>query len=347
MHRNPQLVDAFLLAIAWGDADFRLAIGEASPQRDVIRERLAEGTGPDLHELAAGFIRRRNIPDFITALIQSRQGEEFRRALLLAVSSDPSSTTLRNLADVGVPKCCSGGETLMREVEAHQRAALAYVYAAADSDDLRKLLVITTAIECGADTNATACCLARCPVPDAEVWMRAAIPVADQDQSGIEIDDTAKLLDRLIRLLDHPDAAVSKAVRRLLAPLHADEMLPRLEALRPRTRRKLGRIVMMIDPDAIDRIRDALRHPVLKRRLAAIAAADALAAVDLLTDSFRHISREDHQEARIRAATVMSSAESEETLTLLREMVDLPESPVRDAAVAALQRRSQTSPSDT
>jgi hypothetical protein len=119
-------------------------------------------------------------------------------------------------------------------------------------------------------------------------------------------------------------------------------MLHRFDSLRPRTRRKLGRVVMRVDPDALDRIRDALRHPVLKNRLAAIATADAFAAVDLLAESFAHISREDHQEARIRAAKVMSNAESEQTLAMLREMVQLPESPVRDAAVEALQKREAT-----
>ena len=70
--------------------------------------------------------------------------------------------------------------------------------------------------------------------------------------------------------------------------------------------------------------------------------ADALAVVDLLSDSFSHIAQKDHQEARVRAAQVMSDANGHETLQLLREMTELPECPVRDAAVESLQRR-QTS----
>ena len=98
----------------------------------------------------------------------------------------------------------------------------------------------------------------------------------------------------------------------------------------------------MIDPDAIERVRDALRHPVLKNRLEAIAMADALAVVDLLSDAFTHIAREDHQEARVRAAEVMSDATGDATLRLLQEMTDLPECPVRDAALAALEQRQTT-----
>jgi hypothetical protein len=96
---------------------------------------------------------------------------------------------------------------------------------------------------------------------------------------------------------------------------------------------------MMIDPDAIDRVHDALRHPVLERRLEAITMANSLALVDLLADSFSHISSKDHQRARICAAEAMGEASGDETLQLLESMVRMPVSPVRDAAASALERR--------
>jgi len=143
----------------------------------------------------------------------------------------------------------------------------------------------------------------------------------------------------LIPLFEHPNPAVVRAVRRILGPLHADAMLEKFGKLRARSRRRLGRVVMRVDPDAVGRVRDALRHPVLGKRLEAIAAADALGIVDQLAEAFAHVIREDHQEARVRAAEVLSEAESEETLQILRETVTLPESPVRDAAIRAVAFR--------
>lgn len=69
--------------------------------------------------------------------------------------------------------------------------------------------------------------------------------------------------------------------------------------------------------------------------------ADALAVVDLLSDSFAHIVREDHQEARMQAAEAMSQAEGEFTLQLLKELIDLPECPVRDVAIQAIDKREK------
>lgn len=341
MHKNHKLVDAFLIVVTWGDADFRQLLGEKSPQLEVICERLLACQANAINELVSGFLRRRNVPDRIATIIHGRTSVEFRDSLLRTISNEPSTTLLRNLSELGLPSSCEGGEALMREITPQYRSALAYLYVASDNDEISKLHLIATLVECGGPNSeiTAAHCFSRCEVPAIETWMRAAVPIADNNEAVIANDENARLLQRLINLLDHPDASLVRSVRRILAPLHAEEMLVRFESLRPRTRRKLGRVVLMIDPDAIDKIRDALRHPVLTNRLAAIATADALAVVDLLSDSFKHISREDHQEARIQAADVMSTAQGDTTLELLREMVDLPESPVRDAAITALQKR--------
>ncbi len=341
MHGNEKLVDAFLLVTTWGDGDFRQLTSEGSPQLDLICKRLRVCHHDSINDLLAGFIRRRSVPPRIGEILQGRDDGLFHESLLESVGSDPSATVLRNLADIGMPQSCQGGETLMQEIAPGYRAALAHVYSAADADPLHKLHVVASAVELGGPgcDTAAAICFSRCGVPGIDVWMRAAISVATGDSEAIENDESSRLLQRLMHLLDHPNAVLVESVRHILAPLHADAMLHQFESLRQRSRRRLGRIVMTIDPNAIQRVRDALRHPVLSNRLAAIATADALAAVDLLSDAFQHISREDHQKARIQAADVMSHAGSEATLALLREMVNMPESAVRDAAVAALQRR--------
>jgi hypothetical protein len=293
--------------------------------------------------LLAGFVRRRNLHDQIGQVIQSRDDETFRDALLRKISAEPTATAIRNLGEIGMPKSCRGGENILNSIAPHYRAPLIHLYVAANQDYLETLHLIAATVErtgAGCET-AAAIGFSRCEVPDVDVWMRAALPVADGDEELIAGDDNARLLKRLIDLLGHPDPALERGVRRILGPLHAGEMLHRFQSLRPRSRRRLGRVVMMIDPDAIARVRDALRHPVLNNRLEAIATADALAAVDLLTDAFEHIAREDHQEARIRAAAAMSEAQSDATMHLLEEMTNLPECPVRDAALDAIQRRKK------
>jgi hypothetical protein len=345
MHRNEQLVDAFLLASTWGDCELRQMLDANQTPMDLICKRFVEAEHGGVIGLLAGFVRRRNLHDRIGQIIGSRSDASFRDVLLRNIGTEPTATVLRNLREIGVPECCRVGEEALDDIAPHQLPPLIHLHSAARPDSLETLHLIAAAVERrgpGCET-AAAMAFSRCEVPTAELWMRAAVPVADGDPDLIARDDNARLLKRLIDLLDHTDPILVRSIRRLLGPLHAGEMLHRFQSLRPRSRRRLGRIVMIIDPDAIQRVRDALRHPVLQNRLEAIAMADALAIVDLLSDSFARIAREDHQEARMRAADAMAEASSDLTLQLLQEMTDLPECPVRDAALRAIQRRQTTS----
>ncbi|TWU49682.1 hypothetical protein [Rubripirellula reticaptiva] len=341
MHRNATMVEAFLMASSWGDGDLRAMIAEESEALDLICDRFSKSENQGVMDLLAGFVRRKSISPRILERMQTCTGAGYRDALLSCVGTEPSGNVVRNLRDMGMPKACHGGEELVTQISPERRAALIHLYITANQDNLETMHLITAVLRQGGPgcVSAAAIALGRCEVPSIDFWMRAAVPVADDDREAIAADENAKLLSDLIELLEHDEPALVRGVQRVLAPLHADAMLHKFHNLRPRSRRRLGRVVMMIDTTAVQRVRDSLRHPVLASRLEAIAMADALAIVDLLSDSFTHISREDHQEARMKAAEVMGDAEGEETLKLLQNMIDLPSSTVRDVAIAALDRR--------
>lgn len=345
MHRNDSMVEAFLLISTWGDGDLRAIIQENGPTMELVGKCLSQSTQPGVLDLLAGFVRRRNLAPRLMEIIQTRQDVAFRDALLRKIGTEASGTVSRNLRDMGMPKSCHGGDELVSDLDPSLRAALVHLYTAANENTIETMNLITSVVRLGGPgaIGAAAIGLAHCEAPDADFWLRAAVAVADGDQRAIAADENATLLSNLIDLLDHEEPGLVRSVRRVLSALHAETMLKKFHSLRPRSRRRLGKIVMMIDSGAIDRVRDALRHPVLAQRLEAIATADALCVVDLLSDSFTHISREDHQEARMRAADAMAGATGEQTFKLLQEMIDLPESPVRDAAVAAIGRRQASS----
>ena len=340
MHGNEKLVDAFLCVTTWSDAELRNLVDDNSPQLNLVRRRVETCKNDLFDELIAGFVNRRQAPRWITELIKSGTDAGLRNAILRTVGPDPNTNCRRNLKTMGVPACCRGGIGIIDEIASEHFGALAHVYCAGDDHPIRKIQVAVAAIDQGGDSGvlAGATCLMRCEVPDIETWMRAALIVVGNPE-GIENNENARLLDQLLQLLNHGDPNVVRGAQHVLQPLQVDSILHRFDGLRNRNRRNLGKVVLMVDPDAIDRVRDYLRHPVLEHRMAAISAADALAAVDQLADSFEHLSQQDHQEARIRAAEVMSDATGQRTLELLREMVNLPESPVRDAAIEALQHR--------
>lgn len=340
-HHNDDLVEAFLLASTWNDREIRQVMGDQSPEFKLIQRKLIKSTHPGILELLTECLKRRELPAQIVPVILKRDDPCFRNALLKSIGSDPTQAVLRNLRETGMPRCCIGHEAVFEDLPPDCIAALAHVHVACNQDYVETLHLIALTAEQGTRENmaAAAIALLRCEVPNELCWMRAALEIAESEPESNCLDETARLLQRLVELLDYPDTNLNRSLRIALSTLHAPKMLPHFEPLRSRSRRRLGYVVMKVDPDAIYRVRDALRHPVLKKRLQAIAMADAFDAVDLLYESFEHICREDHQEARIRAAEAMVSATSQATLRLLQEMAELPSSPVRDAAAAAIQAR--------
>jgi len=343
-HRNVELVDAFLTLSTWDDAELRELLSAKSSCAKLIGRRFQTTERIAIIELLTGFIRKRNVPPFMIKIMAGRADELYRDVLLRTIGRDPSAIVLRNLQEMGMPRCCVGESELMDRVSPNLRAAAVHVYNRTHTDLLGYLRLLVAAVELGGPgcDAAVITGLNRCEVPPAKTWLRAAIILSSGDRDAIDTDPDSDLLERLIHLLDRSDTGLARSVRRILEPLHAKPMLERLQGLPIDHRRAMGRIIMMVDGDAIDRIRDGLRHPVLKKRLAAISAADAFATVDLLTDAFQRIALEDHQDARVLACQVMANAESSASLKLLNEMANLPPCPVRDAAIEAIEKRATT-----
>ncbi len=347
-HGNDNLVEAFLMVATWGDAELRQLLAERGPSSNLICRLLQQSQHPSVIELLVGFLRRRNLPDAIASILRKRSDIAFRDAFLRSIGGEPSQVVLRHLQSIGMPQCLQGGESILQDLPIDCRCALVHAHVSGNPDYVEALHVVAaTAEQRTQDCLAAATtALSRCELPNPNAWMRAALHLPHDDHQSDGVDETARLLKRFIRLLEQSDSAFHRILQRSLSALHGSEMLPHFQSLRPRSRRRLGQVVMQIDPEALDQVRDGLRHPVLTKRLDAIAMADALGAVDLLCDSFTRIAREDHQEARMRAAEAMATASSDETMQLLKEMLELPQCPVRDVAIAAIERRQHAARSN-
>ena len=322
-HENMMLIDTFLVLSVWGDSELRRIMSEATIVRKLVLERFLESNHIGVLDLLAGSIKRRQMDEQVTRLIRRRSDHAFRSVFLNAVGPDPSSVILKNMANIGMLNCCRGGERILGKISKSQIPALIHLYATAGPDAIQTLHLIASVAEINDPFNDTCLsfALSHCSLPDSECIVRAALQIA-HDDTDVDNNENARLLTRLIPLLDHKDESIVRGIRRVIQPLHAQEIMSRFETLRPRSRRMLGRVVMMVDPQALQRVSDAIRHPVLKNRMAAIAMADALSIVDLLSESFAHIAQEDHLEARISAAEAMANARGDATLFLERGAVE-------------------------
>ncbi len=343
VHRCNGLVDAFLLASTSKDTRLIEILASESVSRKVVLNRFAKSDLAGVSNLLASFIRRTSLPPVIVSLLTSRSCSSFRSALLQYVSADPGSALLNRISEIGRPASCEDNPANAAAMPVEEHAALLHVIAQTSDSPKRLLRFAVSAIRRDEQpaTDAAVHVLARCETPGSVYWIKAAIELAGDFDARVTLGDDAMLLGDLVDLLSHGQSSVVKSIQRVLAPLHAEAVFPYLTQLDPKNRNRLGRILMMIDPAAVDVVRDRLRHPIMKNRIEGIAAAESLGIVDLLLDSFTHLVQNDHQEARRAAAAAMAHASSKETLDLLQDMIAMPESSARDEAVRSMELRTR------
>ncbi len=346
VHRCHGLVDAFLSAATSKDAQLAEILASESVSRKVVLNRFANSESDGVASLLASFIQRTRLQPEIVSLIARRTCNSFRSSLLHYVGVNPGIALLRHFSEIGRPASCVDNPVNAAAMPVEEHAALLHVIAQTSVSPPSLLQFVVSAIRRDEPqtTDAAVEVLMRCETPENVYWIKAAIELAGDFDARVTLGDDAMLLGDLVDLLSHGQANVVKSIQHVLAPLRAEAVFPYLTKLKPNHRYRLGRILMMIDSDAVNVVRDRLRHPILKNRIEGITAAESLGIVDLLLESFTHLVKNDHQEARRAAAAAMAHASSKETLNLLQDMIAMPESSARDEAVRSFAIRTQNVP---
>jgi len=388
-HRSEDLLDALLALSSWNDSVLRTALHADDACTALILRRLRRSEQQPVMELLAGFLRRKNIPDSVLPLMLQRSDSMYREILLQVISGDPSTVTLCNLKEYGLPDCLRGGLTLLRTLGNDRDAAMAHAYSSAMQQDPETILVLleildrhlTPGPQRHGVVEAVAVSMGRCRVPSFEYWVHAFSSdrfdeiVASQPEAlqpdkssnakssnaksaatetgapshDIDPPASASLEDRaaevclwLVRIAVGADLRFSKLARRLLRELSIDNSLPKFPSLDAEQRLRMGQVLMQIDSETLDVVRDGLRHAVMLRRLEAMEFAQTLGLVDLLIEPFTAIIHNDHQRARLAAAEALGTGTGAVSASLLHELTTSPLGSLRDAAKSSLSRRGIT-----
>lgn len=342
-HRSKELVDAFLAISTWTDRQLWSVLSDDSDAATVVRDRLGSSQSPEVISLLAAAVGQRRCPPAVRELVAVRQDVAFRDALLDVIGGELTKSIRLNLKAIGMPACCAGGVRLMEELTGTRPISLALLYSVTDTDAFRVLEMLISALENSpADFKPNLMhALPEIPPLDGDRLLHAAVFVAQKEGEQNDRKDWANqpnavLLRRLLLLLEKGDATMERVVQRILSPLHTDNVIDQMERFRPATQRKIGEVVMRTDVDAADRLRERLRHPVLGRRLQAIAATEAFGIVDELSAELIKIAEDDHQEARIAAIALLSRSSLPDCWKTIQDIAAGPDTSVRDAALAAL-----------
>ena len=363
-HGCDSVVDAFLVASTWTDAALRDLLGQPSAVRDLVLSRMRRSGSSSIAALVAGYLGRREWPDGIGDVLTGRSDGKIREAILATIGSAPPAGVLQNLRRTGVPASLRGWEANLDGFSPATHAALLHAVDAGGRDAVRTLELAVELMTRHRDDpdvgghetiTAVASVLGRVEPPTQDWLTRAAVPLARWMERRSDPVDTralfetavphpaARLLGRLIAIADSDDGPLSRSAARLLRPLRVESMLDTFADLRPASRRRLGRVVAMIDRSAPSVLHDAARHAVAARRLAAVRAIEALDLTDELIDDLKRIVRDDSIETRMAVADVLAGAGGEPSIDLLRQLARGPQA-VRSRAIRSLHARGIDAP---
>jgi hypothetical protein len=292
------------------------------PSRKALLEVLERSRRPGVMRLLASFLEHPQPPLAVLRLIAARTDREFVNALLERSGELPLGYVAKNLRKLeSIAWAAPDHGVLAALGEEAQRRAVPLLLASgvSYSGKLRLLEYFVTrgkpagriagveALERFRDHEANDLALRATRDGDPRVQAAALKQVRPRGLPGA--------IQLLVDRMQSPHEEVRQAVREALAEFRFESYLTDFESLGDDVRRSTGRLVKLVDPDALPRLRTELASPSRLRRIRAIEMADAMEAVhDLRAELSQRLKDEDHL-VRVEASRVLTKNRCERALS--------------------------------
>lgn len=358
VHYQDELVDAYLAACTWEDRDFIQVFQRHDETRALLVRRMRDSKHPGVIDLLARALNRPRLAPDLQRLLAERIDDSLGFRIIDIVGINPKRNVIRNLVSFGFPAACRFPAPVLDTLTREQRLAHAMALGFSEPDPFRRVRIAVSAVAAVSNIDLTGVrTLLQKTEPLASGRLLAAAlhlarrsrfaraaegsddnPLASpSDQAGRD----AELLDRIAGLIQSGPKTLQGALLHLVKPLTVATIMPELERLEPASQKRLCQVVRTVDPDALETIRDRLRHPVMTRRVQATHAAVAMGAIDVLREELIRLALHDHREGRIAAIGALGHGKHRAIEQALRDLVAGPEGPIRDAAWGALLEVTQ------
>ncbi len=361
-HQNLVVIDIFLAASAPQDKELASLLRLPEPIRTMVWQRLYDSQAQGVIEILLSMLNQPRLPNDFASCIAQRCDQAFRNELLMFVEQGLTSAARRNLQTIGVPASCQLIGIEIRSLTQEQRSALAVLHASADPDRVRAITMVLDAFQQTMLTEKSVLVQALLrfePLHPERVFQAAVVAAqaikqnrrddhhVDQSLSNDpsnprgmpSLTPDAVMLLRMIRFAENPSANIRKAVGTILKHLKMDSMFVNLSRIPAELRLTVGDFIRSVDRDATYKVKDALHHPVGKRRLQAIHASVALRLVDELSSHLAEIAFHDHMELRVQAIKALAVGSNDDTLRPLWDLTQVVNHAVSSAAIEALDLR--------
>ncbi|MCA9132576.1 MAG: hypothetical protein KDA45_05465 [Planctomycetales bacterium] len=338
-HRNMHLIDAWLCVVHWDDALQRGLIRDSrhAAYRSVI-QRLRESEHPAALQLLGGYLLRATTPkNVINILIE-------RRDIALAVETakllDETSlgNALRRLQQLPALQCLQQLEGELPPMDGECERRIWLMVAASSSDWEQVLRAAVRYSKLGTrEARQTAAEMLSCGRrPELEVLVPAIQSAAAA--GAMESPCLGGMILQIADWLQSPSIKLKKAAREFLQDFTVDNLLDQIRHWPTQMCKAMARIVVLVEPDATQRLTRELQSPAPRRRLAALQAVQLLDCAEGVSKALMPLLEDPRLEVRVRTIDLLGALGHEALEEMIPRLLEDASTDIQDAASRAVRR---------
>lgn len=359
LHGHVGLVESFVLLASYGEHNLmRLLHDEAHSCHGVAVELLRTSTEPLVGVTMAEMLKDKQTPRRLLEVISRRVDPGVLSSMLGRIGYPVGARAKQNAYELTRFLWTEPEHVELLTQLKGDKLAIAIELAASTKMSRGRLAeIVVHILQNGDDAARLAACESLALLPGAEASGPAGLALDDPSPavvcaalSLVRAKHVRVEQRPLLRLLDHHDAEVRKAVQRALQGVSFSIYREYFEELTPEQQRTAGEFVLKADHNAVEALEEELTSGAAERRLRGLGYVESMAAVERLLDKVLALFVDSDSGVRAEAARIIGQCEPNVVLAAaLATLGEDNSAGVRRAAEQALETFAAagvTAPSD-
>ncbi|MCC6509554.1 MAG: hypothetical protein IT423_10630 [Pirellulaceae bacterium] len=338
MHKNPDLIDAWLVLVSWEDSAHRAIINDPlHPAYRIVLQRFWESQHQSILQLLGGYLWRGSTPKSVLSIICERSDHELAIRIASMLDENLLSATIRRLRELPPLACLTGLATRPAGVAPDVQRRM-WLMLAANSTTIEPVLAGAVAMSKmgSADGRRMAAeIIKHCRRKDIESL------VYHMQHAAANPDDHRSVgahLQTILSWIDGPSTVLSAAAREFFEEFTLSRLLDVVRKLPAPLCRVMAQVVRHIEPDVVPQLLKALESPAPKKRIMALQVIRLLDVSSEINDRVLPLVHDSRVEVRVPAIDLLAALGAPELFEMLPELLNDPTTDVQDAALRAKRR---------
>lgn len=337
MHKNSDIIDAWLMLVAWEDSAQRAIINDpVHPAFRVLLERFWHSQHTSILQLLGGYLWRASTPKSVLSVLCERPDTTLAVCIAELMDEKLVSAALRRLRELP-PMASLNGLAVRSGLPVNIQRKL-WLMLSANSPSIEPVLsgaVTMSKLGSSEGRKLAAEIVRNCRRKDLQTI------VQHLQHASANPDDTRSVGAHLQVILDWIGGAstvLNTAAREFYSDCTLERLLEVVRQWPAPLCRALAQVVCRLDPEVVPQLLKALESPAPRKRIIALQAIRLMDLKSEVNERLLPLVHDPRLEVRIPAIDLLAALGAPQLVELLPELLDDPTTDVQEAALRAKRR---------